>query len=163
MPWAKMTRKRIMTVYKELFNKIVMRERDVDLTVKEVLIRTEILKRDFSKRQLSILSLIMTFSYFYGKDSAIIPKLKDFSLAGVSQTKITGELTKLVDMGVITWNRGKDTNEFAINDPTEWRTPYHSTYDDIRSRELFFLNLRHAGIPFDIDALMQKVMADDDV
>jgi hypothetical protein len=161
MPWAKLTRKRIATVYKELFNKIIMKERNYELAVKEVMIRTEILKRDFSKRQLTILSVIMTFSYFYGKESAWIPKLKDFAIAGVSPTKITEELTKLVDMGVITWQRGKDTNEFAINDPTLWTTRYHSSYDDVRSRELFFVNLKHAGIAFDIDALMEKVMSDD--
>jgi hypothetical protein len=161
MPWAKLTRKRIATVYKELFNKIIMKERNYELAVKEVMIRTEILKRDFSKRQLTILSVIMTFSYFYGKESAWIPKLKDFAIAGVSPTKITEELTKLVDMGVITWQRGKDTNEFSINDPTLWTTRYHSSYDDVRSRELFFVNLKHAGIAFDIDALMEKVMSDD--
>jgi hypothetical protein len=161
MPWAKMTHERIITVYKELFDKLILKERDVDLAIKEVLIRTEILKRDFTKRQLSILSLIMTFSYFYGKEYAWIPKLKDFSLAGVSQTKIKDELTKLVGMNVITWHRGKDTNEYAINDPRYWTTPYQSGYDDLRSRELFFLNLKHAGIPFDVDALMKKVMADD--
>jgi hypothetical protein len=161
MPWAKLTRERIETVYKELFDKIVMKERSLELSIKEVMIRTEILKRDFSKRQLTILSVILTFSYFYGKESAWIPKLKDFSIAGVSPTKIKDELTKLVDMNVITWYRGKDTNEFEINDPTEWKTPYHSGYDDRRSRELFFLNLKHAGIPFDIDELAKKVMSDD--
>jgi hypothetical protein len=161
MSWAKLTRKRIATVYRELFDKIIMKERNYELAVKEVMIRTEILKRDFSKRQLTILSVIMTFSYFYGKQSAWIPKLKDFAIAGVSPTKITDELTKLVGMGVITWDRGKDFNEFAINDPSEWTTPYHSTYDDVRSRELFFVNLKHAGIAFDIDELMKKVMADE--
>jgi hypothetical protein len=151
MPWSKLSRHKLPAAYKALFDKIIMKKRDPEMTVREVFIRTQILKYDFTKRQLCILSTIITFSYFYGKKTAWIPKLKDFSLSGVSPTKITGELEALVDMNVITWHRGKDFNEFEINSPTEWRAPYHSGFDSRRSEELFFLNLKHADIPFDID------------
>ena len=157
MPWAKLTHERINTVYKDVFDKIVIKERDRELAIREVMIRMDILKRDFSKRQLTILNVIMTFSYFYGKESAWIPKLKDFSLAGISPTKIKDELEDLVKKGVITWHRGKDSNEFAINDPREWTTPYHSSYDGNRASELFLLNLKHADIPVDVEAIMEKV------
>jgi hypothetical protein len=149
MPWANQTNERIQTLYRGIVEEKAVNNRDFDQIVKEMLVRAEILKRDFTKRQLVILSLIVTFSYFYGKDSAIIPKLKDFELAGISATKVTGELTKMVEMGVITWIRGKDTNEFSINDPREWKAAYHKKYNDGRSRELFALNLKHAGITLD--------------
>jgi len=153
MPWAEQTHQRIATVYKELFEE-VLKVPNADISIKQWLIRVELLRRDFTKRQLTILSFIITFSYFYGKESAIIPKLKDFERAGISQTKVKDELTKLVDMKVLEWKCGKDTNEFRITDPREWKTPYHSSYNDARSRELFFLNLRHAGVNTDLDDLI---------
>jgi hypothetical protein len=162
MPWAKMTYNRIQTIYAELFDKVFVKSRNSELIAKDALIRAEILKRDFTKRQLTILTFIETFSFPYGKESAIIPKLKDFEVAGISATKVKDELTKLIDLNVITWERGKDTNEFWINDPREWKANYHSTYNDIRSRELFFLNLRHAGVTFDLDALMQKAIPEEE-
>lgn len=162
MPWAKQTHERIQTMYKGLIEDRAIVNKDIDLLIKEMLVRAEILKRDLTKRQLVVLSFIITFSYFYGKDSALIPKLKDFSLAGISPTKVKDELVKLEEMGVIKWKRGKGTNEFSINDPREWTVPYHMNYDDRRSRELFLLNLKHAGAPIDIDGLTQQVLTEDD-
>lgn len=156
MPWAKLTYERLQTVYPKILDKLFAMRSDRNLVAIEALIRAEILKRNFTKRQLTILSLIVTFSFQYGKESALIPKLKDFSIAGISATKVKDELTKLVEMKVITWERGKDTNEFSINDPRIWTAPYHSTYNDVRSRELFLLNLKHAGVTFDLDAIMEE-------
>ena len=162
MPWAKHTHERILTVYKEIVEEYALKNRNMDLAINEMLIRAELLKRDFTKRQLVILSYIITFSYFYGKESALIPKLKDFSLAGISPTKIKDELTKLEEMHVIKWDKGKDYNEYRINDPREWTAAYHSNYDDRRSKELFFLNLKHAGADFDLDAMKKEVVPEID-
>jgi Bacteriophage replication protein O len=162
MPWANLTHERIQTMYKDIIEDRAVKNRDMDLLIKEMLVRAEILKRDFTKRQLVVLSVIVTFSYFYGKDSALIPKLQDFSLAGISPTKIKDELTKLEDLGVIDWKRGKGTNEFSIKDPRSWTVPYHTNYDDRRSKELFILNLKHAGAPVDIDSLAQRAITEDD-
>lgn len=162
MTWAKQTHERILTVYKEILEEYAMKNRNMDLAISEVLIRAEFLKRDFTKRQLVILTYIMTFSYFYGKESALIPKLKDFSLAGISPTKVKDELTKLEELRVITWKKGKGYNEYSINDPREWEAAYHSNYDDVRSKELFFLNLKHAGATFDLDAIKKKVIKEDE-
>jgi hypothetical protein len=63
---------------------------------------------------------------------------------------------------VIDWNRGKDSNEFSINDPREWKASYHKNYDDDRSKELFFLNIKHAGVSFDIEAIKKKVFTEDE-
>ena len=162
MTWAKHTHERILTVYKEIVEEYAIKNRNMDLAINEMLIRAELLKRDLTKRQLVILTYIMTFSYFYGKESALIPKLKDFSLAGISPTKIKDELLKLEEMHVIEWKRGKDYNEYSINDPREWKAAYHSNYDDRRSKELFFLNLKHAGASFDLDAIKKKAMTEDE-
>ena len=162
MPWAEHTHERILTIYKEIVEEYALKNRDMDLAIKEMLVRAELLKRDLTKRQLVILTYIMTFSYFYGKESALIPKLKDFSLAGISPTKIKDELLKLEEMHIIEWKRGKDYNEYSINDPREWTAAYHSNYDDRRSKELFFLNLKHAGVTFDLDAIKKKAMKDDE-
>jgi hypothetical protein len=159
MEWTNVSRERIKTFYTELFDK--NRNKD-ELLVKDILIRAEILKRNFTKRQLTILSLIVTFSFLYGKETALIPKLKDFELTGLSATKIKDELTKLVEMNIITWERGKDTNEFSINDPCEWKAAYHSTYNDIRASELFFLNLKHAGVTLDIDSIKEKAITEEE-
>jgi hypothetical protein len=161
LSWAENTHDRIQTIYKELFDNYVVTNRNHEFWLREVMVKAELLKRDFTKRQLSIISAIITFSYPYGKASALIPKLKDFALAGVLPTKIASELTKLVNLNVITWERGKDSNEFSINDPREWLASYHNHYNDIRSRELFFLNLKHAGIPLDIEAMRRKAFADE--
>ncbi|AYA77386.1 hypothetical protein DOE78_19090 [Bacillus sp. Y1] len=160
MNWAGLTHERIVTIYSDLFDEVVINRRNKDLAIKEVMILAEVLKRDFSKRQLSILGLIMTFSYFYGKETALIPKLSDFELAGISKTKINVELSKLVELDIITWTRGRDANEYMINDPRQWKAEYHKKYNDIRSRELFFLNLKHAGISFNLDEIIAKAMAD---
>ena len=161
MLWAKLSHDRMQSVYLQIFDEIIVKNHNPELATREVFIRAEILKRNFSKRQLTILAFIGTFSYMYGKESAIIPKLKDFEIAGISITKIADELKKLEGMNVITWYRGKDTNEFSINDPREWQADYHSIYNDIRSRELFLLNLKDAGTPYEIVSQIEKGIAED--
>lgn len=149
MSWAKQSYERVQTIYAKIYDAIAVKT-NAELKAREVLIRGEVLRRKFSKRQLTILTFINSFSYLYGKESAIIPKLKDFEIAGISATKVKDELTKLVEMGVITWARHKDTNEFSINDPRGWTLPYHSLYNDIRSRELIAINLKHAGVTSEV-------------
>jgi hypothetical protein len=146
MPWAKVAYERTNKVYKDLLSEpITELRKDLDLTVKELLVRTEILKHDFTKRQLSILMLIITLSYIYGKEYAVIPKLQDFELTGISKKHIKSELTKLIEMNVIEWI--KENNLFRIQEPRFWvNAPYNSGYNDRRGRDLFLLNLRHAGI-----------------
>jgi hypothetical protein len=146
MPWAHFSHDRIIKYYTKLLEDISEKKySDVDFIVNETLIRAEIIKRDFKKRQLNILSFIFIFSYGYGKEWALIPKMKDFELAGISKIIIRKELNQLLDMGVIEWKQ--DENLFRINDPRKWHgVPYHNGYNDDRARELFFMNLKHAGI-----------------
>lgn len=153
MPWARMTHERKMKVYKDILGDMIVGKRDLDLTIHELLVRAEILKHDFTKRQMTILMFIFTFSFAYGKDSAYIPKLQDFEIAGVSKTKIKAELNQLVKMNVIEWNQ--EEMVFKIKDTSTWEVPYNAGYNDVRSNELFILNLEHSG--YDVSGLMKKL------
>jgi hypothetical protein len=115
-------------------------------------IRTEFLRRDFTKRQIKILVLIYSFSYPYGKKKAYIPMLQDFELGGISKTKIKGELDKLIEMKVIDCD--EENGLYGIKDPKGWEVPYHNMFVNSRARELFLLNLKHAGI--DVSTFIDK-------
>jgi hypothetical protein len=141
--WANQTYRRAVSVYSGIIDK-VYENRSREVVIKDLLVRSEILKRDFSKRQTNILWMIFTFSYAYGKEDAVIPKLQDFELCGVSKTNIKKELDKLTEMNVISWN--EEENRFSINQTTDWEAPYQYGYSDVRSQELFFLNLKDAGV-----------------
>lgn len=154
MPWAKNTYERTIKVYINVLEDLIINHhRDIELTAKELLIRGEILKHDFTKRQMIIIMFIITFSYNYGKESAYIPKLQDFEVAGISKRKIKTEIEKLLEMNVITWN--KEEKLFSIQEPKFWTAPYNYGYNDDRSRELFILNLEHAG--FDTSLVIKKI------
>jgi hypothetical protein len=155
MPWANNSHERIVKYYTKLLEDISEKKyNDVSFIIEETLIRAEIIKRDFKKRQLNILSLIFIFSYGYGKEWALIPKMMDFELSGISRIKIRKELDELIGMRVIEWK--KEEHLFRIKDPREWKgAPYHSGYNDDRSRELFFLNLSHAGI--DVTSILKSL------
>jgi hypothetical protein len=120
---------------------------NIDLLLKEQLIRVEILKRDFTKRQMNILGFILVLSMAYGKEWAVIPRMKDFELAGISSIKIRSEIDQLVEKGVIKWNQ--EENLFSITNPREWTTKHHSGYSDSRIREVFIVNLKHSGVDFE--------------
>lgn len=122
----------------------IAKQDNPSLLMKEILIRAEILKRDFTKRQMNILGAIFLFSYAYGKEWALIPKMKDFELAGISSIKIRSEIDQLIEMGVVKWNQ--EENLFRITDPSEWTTKYHNGYRGNRAKELVVLNLQHSGI-----------------
>jgi hypothetical protein len=154
LPWAKVGHERAKLVYEEFFkNTVLLARGDIDITVKEYLVSGEILKRDFTKRQLKILQMIIYFSYNFGKETALIPKISDISISGVPINKVYEEVNKLVETDVIHWD--KDFNEFSFNDPRNWKIPYMGNYDDSRARELFLLNLKHTGV--DIEPIITKL------
>lgn len=145
MPWAHLTFERMKSVYSELI-KIIHegKHMSVEISAMETLIRAEYAKRDFTKRQCKIIAMIFTFSYPFGKEWAVIPKMRDFELCGISKIKIRNEINQLIEMGVVEWK--PEEHMFKINDPRKWTAPYHGGYNDERSRELFFINLKHANI-----------------
>lgn len=73
----------------------------------------EIIRRKFTARQRSIIDFILTLSWGCGKPSAIIPRLKDFSLCGVRPNHIKKELLELSVTHVIHWDGAM--NAFQLN------------------------------------------------
>jgi hypothetical protein len=143
LPWRNLTYHDTLSVYSDLLND-AYGKREIGLIIKESVVRAEMFKYDFTKRQMIIIMFIITFSYNCWKDEAYIPKLKDFSIAGISPTKIKQELDRLVDMNVIEWNRKENT--FRIKDTRLWDVPYNSGYNDNAAIDLYFKNLEHSGL-----------------
>jgi hypothetical protein len=103
-------------------------------------IEEEIMMRDFTKRQRSILDLILRLSWGCGKKTAIIPRQKDFEIVGIGETKIKDELIWLMNARVIAWD--KDIDEFGFNkDYDQWRVSIVPGFNKERFAELIHLNL----------------------
>ncbi|MED3562358.1 replication protein [Bacillus xiapuensis] len=158
MPWKRVSPQRILKFYKDGLMELNSKEQaNPDMAVKSLMMRSEILKHDFTKRQMSILLFIYTFSYAFAKEEANIPKLSDFSLVGIAPSKIKPELQKLENMGVIIWDR--ESNVFKLNDFRDWHdAPYVSTYNDTRAKELYLLNLEEAGV--DVKSMMDQLYSE---
>lgn len=154
MPWTKnFVDESHPKVYLDLIDVLLKHtSSDMNFMMRDLYIRSELLKYDFTKRQRAILTFIFGTSYNYGKNTAVIPRMKDWEICGIQQAKAPGELKKLVDMDVITWD--KETNEFGIADPRGWKVPINQGYNQQRARELFMINLKHAGI--DVDSIIKK-------
>ena len=103
-------------------------------------ILNEILRRSFSKRQIAILHFIWRLSYGCNKKYAYIPKLKHFSLCGVTNQNIKSELEHLEVCNVILWNR--ETNEFRFNkDYEKWIITPIKYWDEEEFKKLIHLNI----------------------
>jgi hypothetical protein len=141
MPYAKMCVEEVRNIYSKVLPKLGQKKfHNPDIPQKELMIRAEVLRRDFTKRQLNIVSMILSFSYYVGKEKAIIPKMQDWEIAGISKIKARHELTQLVEMNVIEWN--EEENTFAFKDIRDWEVKYHSGYNHDRTLELFDLNAK---------------------
>lgn len=77
-----------------------------------------IMMRDFSKRQRKILDLILRLSYGCGKKIALIPRQKDFQVAGIYECDIAKEIAWLVNSHII----GHDSDYYWFNkDFDQWQ------------------------------------------
>lgn len=104
-------------------------------------ITEEIMMRDFTKRQRSIMDFILRLSWGCGKKIAIIPLQKDFELVGIDKTKIKAEISWLINAKVI--SRDQSGKEYSFNKNfDEWRVSIVPNYDKKRFIELLNLNLR---------------------
>ncbi|AKL94995.1 prophage lambdaCh01, replication protein O [Clostridium aceticum] len=114
---------------------------DAHLRIAHV-ITEEIMMRDFTKRQRSILDLVLRLSWGCNKKEAIIPKLRYFELCGIPQTKIKSEITYLVNARVIFWE--ESTNQFWFNkNYEEWKISIVKGYDRNFLAELIYLNVKN--------------------
>ena len=139
---SKNTKKRYESGLYDNFIEIV-NNRPSEIVKKHLMVAVTMLRRDLTKRQLNIIQLISMLSLLYGNETCIMPKLQDFEMCGVSKTLVNKELTKLVDLGIITWVKENNTNIFSINDITEWKAPHHYGYSETRATEIYGLNLRY--------------------
>jgi hypothetical protein len=153
MPWKKLSFERQIKLYKGALEEIQNKNAvDSDMLIKGFLLHAEILKHDFTKRQISILMGLYTYSYALYKETTYVEKLSDFSLVGISITKIKSELQKLEDMNVLHWDR--ENNLFSIKDFHEWDVPYRTGFSEERARIVFAQNIEHAGV--DLSAMIEK-------
>ncbi|MDR4436218.1 replication protein [Bacillus tequilensis] len=150
--WSYETYEKIDRVYKGIVEDYYM-NRSPDIVALEMHVSREMLKRDFTKRQLKIITFIYTFSFPYNKEAALIKNMQDFELCGVSKTKISEELDKLAELRVIEWDKG--TKEFSINDPHYWEVPFNRGVSDTRYQQMFIENLDHAGV--DISTVISRL------
>jgi hypothetical protein len=152
--WNKLTYDEQIKLYKDAIDEIKIKNSiDSDMLIKALLVRAEILKHDFTKRQINILMGIYTYSYALYKESTYVEKLSDFSLMGISITKVKSEIQKLEDMNVLHWDR--ENHLFSIKDFHEWNAPYRAGFNEDRARVVFAQNLVHAGV--DIAALVERL------
>jgi hypothetical protein len=153
MSWADLTYDQKIEIYKEIFKESMESPRNADLVIQEMMIQAHLLSHDFTKRQLVIITFIMTLSFSFGKWEAYIEKIKDFQLAGISEKHCNSELKKLIAMNVIKIN--KEDKLYSIEDPRKWKdVPINAGYNTDRARQLFYLNITHAGI--DVTPFMKK-------
>jgi hypothetical protein len=88
----------------------------------------EILRRDFTKRQMSIVFFVFRVSMENHHNYAKIDKLKYFQLCGISPTKIQKELTQLVDFNVFII---KGPNHYVINkNVKDWKVEIVKDWDE---------------------------------
>jgi hypothetical protein len=148
VPWARTTYERITTKYNEAIKRIGKKKaEDLNIPKQEMLLRIEVLRRDFTKRQLKIISMLLTLSYYVGKKQAIVPKMQDWEIAGISKIKARTELMQLKEMNVI--NCDEEQNLFSLKDPREWKVKFHSGYNDERADEILVLNMKDSGVYVD--------------
>lgn len=159
MPWAKIYERNVEAYQTILEDLIPKRRKSMDLIVKEQLIRGNLLKHNFTKRQWIIIMFVLSFSFNHAKEWAYIPRLVDFEVAGISKFKIKAEIDKLLEMGILEWKQ--EEHLFRIQEPKFWRAPLNMGYKEQRGRELYMLNLRHAGIDTtDIEEKIKKMEHD---
>lgn len=104
-------------------------------------IMDEVIRRDFSKRQLSILHLIWRLSYGCNKKHASISKMKDFTLCGVTKQNVKSELEQLETCKVIFWDRS--TNKFSFNkNHEEWIVTPKKGWDKEEFNQLISSNIK---------------------
>lgn len=104
-------------------------------------IYNECIRRDFSKRQLNIILLILRLSYGCRKKYCEIPKLNYFEVAGINKVDIKKELKFLKSCKVINWDEEK--NYFSLNkDFEKWQVSPVKNWDDERFKFLISYNLK---------------------
>jgi len=114
----------------------------------------QLIASDFSKRQLYILLFILRLSWGCGKKYALIPKQKDFEIAGIGAGKIKPELDVLVRDKVL----NIEDDKYSFNkDFDQWRISRARGYSFEDMAGLISLNIDYyqrdvlAGVPLKLE------------
>ncbi|MAH46900.1 hypothetical protein CMI37_13805 [Candidatus Pacearchaeota archaeon] len=99
----------------------------------------EIIACDFTKRQLSIILMILRFSWGCHKKNAVIPRQRDFAIAGVLETHIKAELDWLVNAKVL---QIEGDSYWFNKDYDQWRVSRTKGFDRDILTDLLTLNLQ---------------------
>lgn len=101
----------------------------------------EIIRRDFSKRQMAILYFIIRLSYGCQRKNCIIEKFNLFEVAGINKVDIKKELKFLRECFVINWD--EKTMIFSINkDYDKWQISPSKGFDREKFDKLIHQNLK---------------------
>lgn len=104
----------------------------------------QLLQRDFTKRQLSVLLMILRLSYGCQRSNAYIPKLVSFGLCGVGKTNITEVLNSLVKHKVLFWDKRESTFEINQN-VQDWDIEKVGSWEDEGFQKLLRQNLERSS------------------
>jgi len=114
----------------------------------------EILKRDFSKRQLNILLFIIRYSYGFGKKACVFEHLSDFQQCGIARQTIKQELETLVEAKVIIWDTKLNIFELNKNYDT-WQISNHKFFNTTKREMLIKYVL---GCTQNINNIVHKIL-----
>jgi phage replication O-like protein O len=119
----------------------------------------EIIRRDFSKRQLAILHLIIRLSYGCHRKDCVIDKLNNFEITGIYKNDIKKELTKLKKAHVIDWNAGNEI--FSINkNHEEWEVNSSKGWEKSKLDYLIHLNLKRKKVSKTLTDIVSKTLTE---
>ncbi len=101
----------------------------------------EIIRRDFSKRQLAVLHFIIRLSYGCQRKDCLIERFNAFEIAGINKVDIKKELKFLKNCGVINWD--EETMIFSMNkDYEKWQITPSKGFDQEKLDELVHQNIK---------------------
>lgn len=101
----------------------------------------EVIRRDFSKRQLAIMHFIIRLSYGCHRKDCFIEKYNYFEVAGINKVDIKKELKFLRECGVINWDENHMI--FSINkDYDKWQITPSKGFDKEKFDQIIHQNLR---------------------
>ncbi|MGJ9460315.1 replication protein [Oceanobacillus sp. CF4.6] len=116
----------------------------------------EILRRDFSKRQLNLILFIWRLSYGTGQKDCLIDKFNQFEIVGIYKNDIKKELVFLRECSVLNWD--EKTMVFSINKNYQiWQITPSKNWDIEKFDSLIHLNLNRKKVSKTLTPKKKKV------
>lgn len=121
----------------------------------------EIIRRDFSKRQLAVLHFLIRLSYGCHRKDCFIERFNYFELAGINKVDIKKELKFLRECGVINWD--ETTMLFSINkDYEKWQITPIKGFEKGKFDQIIHENLKKkvSKTLIDLETLVSKTLTE---